>query len=192
MQFKSTLGAMTLAASIASGAVLAQTTSPVPHSNAPATTDMVTPSSSAVDGMSGATTKQAPGEWRAFKLKGLDVYNDSEKVGDIEELLLDGSGKVSAVVIGVGGFLGMGEHQVAVPFGQLKFVERDRRAAATAGVPATTSTRDVTGTVPPTVASAPTGVTDKAMTAAEHMPDRAILNMTKEQLKAAPQFHYVR
>ena len=50
------------------------------------------------------------GKWRASKLMGLDVYNEAnEKLGDINELILDKDGKVNAVIIGVGGFLGMVE-----------------------------------------------------------------------------------
>ena len=49
------------------------------------------------------------------KLIGLNVYNEqNEKLGDINEILLDKSGKVEGVVIGVGGFLGMGEHDIKV------------------------------------------------------------------------------
>jgi sporulation protein YlmC with PRC-barrel domain len=66
-----------------------------------------------------------PGEWRASKLDGLDVYNtNNEKIGDISELIVDRSGKIQAVVIGIGGFLGMGEHQVAVPFEQVQWVDQ--------------------------------------------------------------------
>ena len=43
------------------------------------------------------------------------VYNpDNTKIGDVDDVLVDKSGKVTALVIGVGGFLGMGEHYVAV------------------------------------------------------------------------------
>jgi PRC-barrel domain len=50
--------------------------------------------------------------WRSSKLVGLNVYNDqNEKLGDISEILLDKSGKVDGVIIGVGGFLGMGQHE---------------------------------------------------------------------------------
>lgn len=46
------------------------------------------------------------GHWRASKLMCLNVYNDSnEKLGDINELILDKDGKVNAVVIGMAGFL---------------------------------------------------------------------------------------
>ncbi len=41
---------------------------------------------------------------------------DHVRVGEIEDLLIDGSGQIRAVVIGVGGFLGLGEKSVAVPF----------------------------------------------------------------------------
>ena len=71
---------------------------------------------------SGWLTHEQPGQWRASKLKGLDVYSDqNQKIGDINELIVDRSGKIVAVVIGVGGFLGLGEHDVAVPFGDLSW-----------------------------------------------------------------------
>jgi PRC-barrel domain len=51
------------------------------------------------------------GEWRASKLAGVDVYNGAnEKIGDIQEVILDKSGKVARVILAVGGFLGMGEY----------------------------------------------------------------------------------
>ena len=79
------------------------------------------------------TTKNAPtttmsdtssfqGSWRASKLVGLSVYNEkNESVGSINDMLTDKNGKIVAVVIGVGGFLGVGEHLVAVPFDKVKF-----------------------------------------------------------------------
>ncbi len=71
---------------------------------------------------SGWMTEQKPGEWRASKLKGLNAYNgNDEKIGEIDEVLIDTTGKVGSVIIGVGGFLGMGVHQVAVPFNDLQF-----------------------------------------------------------------------
>jgi hypothetical protein len=52
----------------------------------------------------------------SFQGVGINVYNDNnEKIGDIQELIIDKSGKVDNVFLGVGGFLGMGEHYVAVP-----------------------------------------------------------------------------
>ena len=79
------------------------------------------PPASTANPPAAAATAPAPAkvvvsdQWRSSKLIGLNVYNDqNEKLGDINEILLDKSGKVAGVVIGVGGFLGMGEHYVAV------------------------------------------------------------------------------
>jgi sporulation protein YlmC with PRC-barrel domain len=61
-------------------------------------------------------------EMRASKLIGANVKNDAgETIGSINEVVLDKAGKVAAVVIGVGGFLGIGEREVAVNFGSLRF-----------------------------------------------------------------------
>src|SRR5258707_12414461 len=88
-------------------------------------------------------TKAQGALWRASKLKGLNVYNDqNEKLGDISEILIDKSGKVAGVVIGVGGFLGMGEHDIMVDMSKLKFVDEPVRTSATT----TTTTTTTTGT----------------------------------------------
>src|SRR5215467_9948707 len=72
-----------------------------------------------------ATTNQtatAAGLWQGSKLIGLNVYNDqNEKIGSIKDLMVDKSGKIEYAVIGVGGFLGMGERDVAVKFSELKW-----------------------------------------------------------------------
>lgn len=55
-----------------------------------------------------------------------DVYdNQNNKIGDVDDILLEKDGRVSAVIIGVGGFLGAGEKDVAVPFNALKLTEKD-------------------------------------------------------------------
>ena len=65
------------------------------------------------------------GDWRTSKVVGLSVYNDkNESVGSINDLLTDKSGNIKAVVIGVGGFLGVGEHLVAIPWDKVKFVDQ--------------------------------------------------------------------
>jgi sporulation protein YlmC with PRC-barrel domain len=79
-----------------------------------------------------ASATHREGEWRASKLVGVDVYNEAnEKIGDISEIILDKSGKVANVIIGVGGFLGMGEHYVAVAYDKLKWVNDPVRSAST-------------------------------------------------------------
>jgi hypothetical protein len=71
-------------------------------------------------------------EMRASKLIGASVRNDAnESIGSINELILAKDGRVAAVVVGVGGFLGIGEREVALDFKSLKF-ERDTSATARA------------------------------------------------------------
>jgi sporulation protein YlmC with PRC-barrel domain len=70
--------------------------------------------------------------WRSSKLIGLNVYNDQdEKLGAISEILLDKSGKADFVVIGVGGFLGIGQHDIMVETSKLKFVDEPVRTSST-------------------------------------------------------------
>ena len=124
-----------------------------------------------------AATTATSGMWRASKLKGLNVYNDkNEKLGDINEILLDKSGKVDGVVIGVGGFLGMGEHDIKVEMSKLNFVNEPVRT------PATTTATTTTG-----ASNHPASTT----TAANEYPDHAVLSgAPKDSLKAMPQFKF--
>ena len=65
-------------------------------------------------------THQA-GEIRASKLIGTSVKNTAnEDIGDINEVVLSKDGKVAAVVVGIGGFLGIGEREVAISFDSLR------------------------------------------------------------------------
>jgi sporulation protein YlmC with PRC-barrel domain len=119
------------------------------------------------------------GTWRSSKLIGLDVYNRAdEKLGDINEILFDNEGKVKAVVIGVGGFLGMGEHDIAVSMDKLKFMEEAHKAArADARIDAKTTTGSSTAAA-------------RRDAAIDWAPDHAVMDATKDQLKALPQFRY--
>ena len=57
-----------------------------------------------------------------------DVYDAHDsKIGDIKDVLLDKSGQVAAVILGVGGFLGIGEKDVAVPFNAIRVTEKDSK-----------------------------------------------------------------
>lgn len=111
-------------------------------------------------------TASAKSEWQASKLIHMNVYNgQNQKIGDIKELMLDKTGKVANVVIGVGGFLGVGEHDVAVNFDRLKWSD----AAATTG------------------SSQPT---NQSKNNKQNYPDHAVLDATKDQLKSMPNFDY--
>jgi len=64
-------------------------------------------------------------DWRASKLIGASVLGpDNKSIGDINELLIAEDGSVEAVVVGVGGFLGIGEKNVAISFDALN-VQRE-------------------------------------------------------------------
>jgi sporulation protein YlmC with PRC-barrel domain len=151
-----------------------------------------------------AMTQASQNDWRASKLMGVNMYgSNNEKIGDINEVLLDQSGQAKVVIIGVGGFLGIGEKNVAIPFDKIEWVNNDTRmsnnaagmnaagqansslnnsAANTSSATGSTSdrtTNDVTGTV-----SADTSNTYRGY------PDHGVLRMTKADLQNAPSFHW--
>ena len=121
-----------------------------------------------------AGTASAKHEWQASKLIGVDVYNSqNQKIGDIKELLVDKDGKIETIAIGVGGFLGVGERDVAVKFDQLNWSNRPVSSASNSKANSST-----------------TGAAPAADNANRTYPDHAVLNATKDQLKAMPQFDY--
>ena len=55
-----------------------------------------------------------------------NVYDTNDnKIGDVKDLILEKGGKVNAAIVGVGGFLGAGEKDVAVPFDHLQLMEKN-------------------------------------------------------------------
>ncbi|AZG76377.1 PRC-barrel domain-containing protein [Methylocystis rosea] len=57
-----------------------------------------------------------------------NVYDPQEnKIGEVKDLVLDRGGKVTAAIISVGGFLGMGEKDIAVAFSDLRATERNNK-----------------------------------------------------------------
>lgn len=182
-----------LSAAIIGGPAYAQTAQPA---------DRTSPSVTA--GQVAGSKMMLKGNWRASKLMGLDVYNEAnEKLGDVNELILDKDGKINAVVIGVGGFLGMGEHDIAVSMDKLRFVETPVRTSSTAPTGTSTaptatapagSARDTTtgaATTPAnTTATTTTTTAARSADANDWMPDHAVMSGNKEQLKAMPQFKY--
>jgi sporulation protein YlmC with PRC-barrel domain len=152
-----------------------------------------TPSATTTDkaGMAPAatpSTSSLQGDWRASKIAGLHVYNDkNESVGSINDLLTDKGGTIKAVVIGVGGFLGVGEHLVAVPFDKVKFVSEPM--AYTGPSAKTSNTGPSTTTGAATTTTAPAGTTASSKSNPWY-PDHAVFNATKDELKAMPEFKY--
>lgn len=189
-------------ATLVAAPVLAQTNPPAanpPAATPPAASQPATATPPA--GSANWMTQMQPGMWRASKLEGLDVYNNNdEKIGDIRELLVDSSGNIKAVIIGVGGFLGIGEHDVAVPLDQVKFMNEARASRTAAANPGATTTAPPASTNPPAnpaannpgAANTTGSVTTASNDADRGAPDHAVVNMNKDQLKAAPEFKYSR
>ena len=174
-----------LGRTLLAGTALAQS-NPPPASKAPAATSAPAASRSSSSSSSTSTNKNEQNAstmnvWQGSKLIGLNVYDtQNEKIGDIKELLLDKDGKVEQVAIGVGGFLGMGEHDVAVKWTDLKFADQP--------VPSKTSSA---GSTAAGGAARTTGAASSSTTTTKkNYPDHATLSTTKDQLKAMPQFNY--
>ena len=76
-----------------------------------------------------ATPKVTGDGHLATQIIGESVYNgtgdDAENIGDVNDIVVGADGKIEAVVVGVGGFLGIGEKDVAVDYAQLDWAERD-------------------------------------------------------------------
>lgn len=71
-------------------------------------------------------TEQAASEWRMNNYLGKPVVNASgERIGEISEVLFDKSGRITSVVIGVGGFLGVGAKSVALPYQAVTYSDKD-------------------------------------------------------------------
>jgi len=186
MEARMPMNRFTLAlASIALGSLSAQAQAPSGAANAPP----ASPTASSAAAAPFITGLRA-GMWRASKLDGVNVYNNAnEKVGDISDVLFDQSGRIEAIVIGVGGFLGLGERNVAVPFDQIRWSNEPIRSVSSTPAPSgggtgarldTPDRSDVTGAIRST-----TG--DMAM---RGYPDHAVVNMSREQVRSAPQFKY--
>src|SRR5436853_7611951 len=131
---KKHMAACLFATALIAAPALAQTST-----TSPSTSSGASSSSSASSGQ--VMTHPQANQWRASKLVGVNIYGaDHQKIGDVNDVLVDHTGKAEAVVIGVGGFLGIGEKDVAVPFSAIQWREnRDDLQTASANRPAGTS-----------------------------------------------------
>ncbi|HEV7437543.1 MAG TPA: PRC-barrel domain-containing protein [Pseudorhizobium sp.] len=172
------------------------------------------------------------GAWRVSDFEGKTVYGaDGENIGSINDVLVSQDGSVNAVIIGVGGFLGLGQKDVAVDMGALELgpgatqEEADAASRANPGISGettastapdptvtqepgpygtTTGARDTTamGGAQGTDTTATGMPADNSQMAAndpnsvrigdDGLPDRIILNVTRDQLENAPEFEGVR
>jgi len=139
------------------GAAAAQTSQPsMPNQDKPAA------ATSAPAGAAGSAqfiNSQSANQWLSSNLMGMDVVGpDDAKIGDVTDLLFEKDGKVVAYVVGVGGFLGIGQKNVALAPSAFQVVPAS--SAATTGSATTASADDV----------------------------KLKLNMTKDQLQQAATF----
>jgi len=180
------VGACLVASLMAAGHAAAQTPSTLPSATGGASN-----ADSAKKGSIFLEYRQ-PDQFRSTNLRGTRVYGaNNENIGEINDVLINRSGHVVAVLIGVGGFLGIGEKDVAVPMSMLLF----QPGAAAASPPEAGSTDSTLDQSPPGANAqpgAPTAASPPATSAAARhdtgIPDRLILKMTKEQLQNAPTF----
>lgn len=116
--------ATTAIATIVATGAYAQTTTPTTTQDPAATTTTQAPAAPQQVEM----VKRADG-FLANNLIGQSVYNgigdDAENIGSINDLVISPEGDVQAVVIGVGGFLGIGEKDVAIEYDLVSWQERD-------------------------------------------------------------------
>ena len=102
--------------------------------------DTTAPAPSATPSQS-ETTMEKPAAAYKGQLSVNDLINKSvknaanESVGDINDIRIDADGNIAAVIVGVGGFLGLGEKNVALPYDQLSFMrDSDGSLVVTADV----------------------------------------------------------
>ena len=110
---------------------------------------------------------QSSDQWVFSKFKGSDVVGpNDEAIGGVTDLLFDKNGKILGMIVGVGGFLGIGQKNVAMDMSAFQVM------------PATTSTT----TKPP----------EPATSNATADPTKVKLKvaLTKDQLQQAPDFQY--
>jgi putative membrane protein len=119
-------------------------------------------------------TRQAPTDWTAEALIGRTVENaNGDNLGEINNVIINEKGDVVAVVIGVGGFLGIGEKNVGVSFDDLDFKTAE-------------AMNDRTATKEEKAEQKTDSVAARFDT--EHQDIRIVLNTTKDDLEAAPTF----
>ncbi|MDO9439399.1 MAG: PRC-barrel domain-containing protein [Beijerinckiaceae bacterium] len=187
---KQIASAAVFGAALAASPVMAQTSAPA-TSTAPM-------AQSAAPAAGNFMTQMAAGQWRGSKLVGVDVYGtDNAKIGDISEIIMDNSGSVKAVVIGVGGFLGIGQKDVAVPFTAVEWTRDDKAMTTSATAPADAnrtggmaSTTTNSANNPATTGAARETTSATTRTTTMDYPERAVIRMSKQDLQNAPEFKY--
>ena len=127
------LATTALASVVATGAFAQSGTTTTAPAEAPAsTTAPATTTTPATPDQTNAQVNTAvvPADGQlASNLIGETVYNgtgdDAENIGNVNDLILSDSGQIESVIVGVGGFLGIGEKNVALTYSDIDWAERD-------------------------------------------------------------------
>ena len=155
--------------------------SPGNDAMAPGKSDSAKSDSAMTDLKGGFITRQAAGTVRAPKLVGVAVYDsDNKSVGKVEDVLLGHDGVAKVIVIGMGGFLGIGSREIGLPYAAIHWRTEARKVEA--GQPGAGAADQ------PVMKTVPTAQTE----AYQGYPDKAVLDMTQAELKSAPEFHYAK
>ena len=176
-----TIMAAAAVSTLALTTALAQTTTPPAGSTPPtstppaATSTPSTPAPSASSDAAGKAhfvAKQTQDQWLATKFKGTDVIGtDDKKIGDVSDILFDKDKKIIAYIVGVGGFLGIGQKDVAIAPDSFQMV------------PASASRSSGGGS-----SSGSNAGSSTASSSNDHDNFKLRLSMTKDELKNAPAF----
>ena len=113
--------------------VLLVSTAVIGLTSLPALAQQAEPVQPAPEGQAPAVTAPAPEpipeqaehQVRAQSLLGVDVSNGQDTIGEVSDLVVTDDGRVEAIVVGVGGFLGIGEKPVALAWDSIKLTEQD-------------------------------------------------------------------
>src|SRR3984893_4964009 len=88
----------------------------------------------ASDGGAKFIAAQSPDQWVFSKFKGTDVLGpDNAQVGNVNDMLFDKNGKILGLIVGVGGFLGIGEKSVAIDMSAFQPVPADTGSSTSSG-----------------------------------------------------------
>lgn len=90
----------------------------------------------AAAGQTAPASQERIDPWRGSKLVGIDVLGpDGGKIGAVSGVLMNHDGRAVDVVIGVGGFPGIGQKGVSLPFAEVHFTDAARAIGSAAGAP---------------------------------------------------------
>ena len=156
-------------------------------------------------GPQGEFLAQMPaGATRLSKMIGVGVIGpDITRIGEVEDVIINQDGALQAVIVSVGGFLGIGEKKVAVPFATLLWnydiSPSDTQRSSTVGTPAGGQAGGTSPGVPPAETTGTVGDPNRpgeglqvgkvaTPVTGDGSPQQAVLRMTREELRVAPEF----